>query len=122
MLDGFERAEATVELGEHLGWIDENSRAVAVLRGFMSSADAVEWPALRIRAEVILTFAQNGGGPVALARGEPRCSLALLTEAEALGDEKAITTCLLGVGLWAFWSGRSARAAEDLRAPPATDR
>src|SRR5207342_560925 len=32
---------------------------------------------------------------------------ASLAQAEALGDETAVTTCLLGMGQWAFWSGRT---------------
>ena len=112
MLDGFERAEATVDLGEHLIWVDEDARALAVLREFLASTDAVEWPALRIRADVFRTFADTAVDPSILHEESRDAVKSLLTQAEALGDETAITTCLLGMGQWSFWSGRTREQRE----------
>ena len=107
LLDGFERAGAIVELGEHLVWVDQNLQALEVLREFLSSTDAGEWPTLRIRAEVYRIFAESGVDPSRLQEESQHAVRALLAEAEALGDDEAMTTCLLGMGQWAFWLGRS---------------
>ncbi len=72
LLDGFERAEALVELGENLVWSDQDARARDVLRDFIASADAVAWPGLRIRARVFLTFAEALDRSVAVPADEPR--------------------------------------------------
>ncbi len=107
LLDGFERAEALIELGEHFVWVDESVRALDVLRGFLASAEAAEWPGLRIRAELFLTFARAAVDPEWSQEASYREVQALLAKAEDLGDDAAITACLLGTGQWAFWCGRT---------------
>ena len=107
LLDGFERARALVELGEHLVWVDQNLPAGPVLRDFLASPDAATWPGLRIRARVFATFADASTDPMRSQESAYERVRALLAEAEQLGDEAAITASLLGLGQWAFWTGRT---------------
>jgi class 3 adenylate cyclase/tetratricopeptide (TPR) repeat protein len=107
LLDGFERAEALLELGEHLVFVAEDVRALALFRDFLSSADATEWPGLRVRAQVFMTFAGASTDPSQSQEVSYDAVKAMLAEAENLGDEAAITACLLGIGQWAFWLGRT---------------
>jgi class 3 adenylate cyclase/tetratricopeptide (TPR) repeat protein len=107
LLDGFERAEALLDLGENLVWSDQGARARDVLRDFIASADAVAWPGLRIRARVFLTFAEASTDPSRSQQTSHDEVSTLLSGAEDIGDPAAVTACLLGLGQWAFWLGRT---------------
>jgi class 3 adenylate cyclase/tetratricopeptide (TPR) repeat protein len=106
LLDGFERAEVMVEIGEHLVWNNDDAIAIPLLREFGSSPEAMEWPGLRIRAQVFLEFSLTSTDPSHSQESSRAMTERLLAEAEAIDDEPAITTCLLGLGQWAFWAGR----------------
>jgi class 3 adenylate cyclase/tetratricopeptide (TPR) repeat protein len=112
LLDGFERAEALVDLGEAFVFIDDGSRACDVLRAFIDSTEASARPALRIRAAVFLTFAETMIDPSVSQQTSYDEVSVLLGEAEALGDPAAVTACLLGLGQWAFWTGRTREQRE----------
>jgi class 3 adenylate cyclase/tetratricopeptide (TPR) repeat protein len=106
LVDGFERAQATVELGEHLVFADRDAEAVRMLREFIASSDAAAWPGLRIRAQVFVVFGEASTDPSRSQEASHDEVRELLAEAEALGDVDTIDACLLGLGQWAFWLGR----------------
>jgi tetratricopeptide (TPR) repeat protein len=112
LLDGREKATAIVELAEHLAWGDEDAQAKVLLRDFLASPAAIEWPGLRIRASVFLTFAETSTDPSLSQEAAHDRIRALLAEAEQIGDEAAIIACLLGIGQFAFWLGRTSEQRE----------
>ena len=110
LADGLARARAIVDLGEILESRGDYARAIEVLGGFLGSPEAAEAPGLRIRADVFTLVSVSQMEPEhGIVAGHER-SAALLAEAEALGDDDAITTALLGVSTFAFWRGRCAEA------------
>ena len=110
LAEGIARATAIVDLGEILESRGEYARSMEVLDGFLGSPEALEAPALRIRAEVFSLVSVSQMEPEhGIVAGHERC-LALLADAEALGDQDALTTALLGVSTFAFWRGRCAEA------------
>jgi tetratricopeptide (TPR) repeat protein len=112
LLDGYEHAAAQVELGEGLALNDVELPAMVVLRAFLATDAATEWPALGIRARVFLSFTESSTDPtLSQVRMEQHLG-SLLAEAEALGDDQAIVACLLGVGQVASWLGETRRQRE----------
>ncbi|MGZ8580164.1 MAG: adenylate/guanylate cyclase domain-containing protein [Actinomycetota bacterium] len=110
LADGLDRARAIVDLGEILESRGDYARAIEVLDGFLGSPEAVEASGLRIRADVFTLVSVSQMEPEhGIIAGHER-SAALLVEAEALGDDDAITTALLGVSTFSFWRGRCAEA------------
>ncbi len=110
LADGLDRARAVVDLGEILESRGDYARSMEVLGGFLGSPEASEAPGLRIRADVFTLVSVSQMEPEhGIVAGHER-SAALLAEAEALGDDAAITTALLGVSTFAFWRGRCAEA------------
>ena len=110
LADGLDRARAIVDLGEILESRGDYARSIEVLGGFLGSPEASEAPGLRIRADVFTLVSVSQMEPEhGIVAGHER-SAALLAEAEALGDDDAITTALLGVSTFAFWRGRCAEA------------
>jgi tetratricopeptide (TPR) repeat protein len=106
MLEGVDRAKAHVDLASLLVGQTDMAPAIAVLDRFLASPEAAEAPGLRIRASVYRVSAQSGIDPE-LSFGAARASLeASLAEAEALGDEDAVTTCLLRVAQFASFLGQ----------------
>jgi tetratricopeptide (TPR) repeat protein len=105
MLEGAERAKANVDLASLLVGSTDMAPAIAILDRFLASPEAAEGPGLRIRASVYRVSAQAGIDPE-LSFEAVRASFASwLAEAEALGDEDAITTCLLKLAQFEFFLG-----------------
>ena len=108
--DGLERASALVDLGEALEARGEYARVIELLGRFLSSPEASAEPGLRIRASIFELISRGLMDPeVGLADGTERAT-ELLEEAESIGDEHAITACLLALGTMWFWMGRCADA------------
>ena len=106
MLEGVERAKANVDLASLLVGSTDMAPAIAILDRFLASPEAAESPGLRIRASVYRVAAQSGIDPE-LSFEAARASFASwLAEAEALGDEDAITTSLLRLAQFAFFLGQ----------------
>ncbi|MEX1278079.1 MAG: hypothetical protein WEI16_03375, partial [Chloroflexota bacterium] len=106
MLEGVDRAKALVDLASLLVGRSDMAPAIAVLDRFLASPEAAEAPGLRIRASVYRVSAQSGTDPE-LDFETARASFASsLAEAEALGDEDAITTSLLRLAQFAFFLGQ----------------
>jgi len=80
--------------------------AIAVLDRFLASPEAVEAPGLRIRASVYRVAAQSGIDPDLSFEAAQKSFASSLSEAEALGDEDAITTCVLRLAQFAFFLGQ----------------
>ena len=109
---GFERARATVELGEALRMTGRHGEAIDVLDAFALSPDGPRWPALRIRADVGRLMSSSFLQPDLGVRAGYERAATLLDEAEQIGDDQAITACLLATGVYSFWLGRCATSAE----------
>jgi len=106
MLEGVERARANVDLASLLVGRNDMAPAIAILDRFLASPQAAEAPGLRIRASVYRLVAQSGTDPE-LSMEAARASFAsCLAEAEALGDEEAITASLLRLAQFNFFLGQ----------------
>jgi class 3 adenylate cyclase/tetratricopeptide (TPR) repeat protein len=119
LLDGDERSLATIELGVMQEQAGDHRASLAVLDPFLASDDARRVPGPRIRAQVFAAFARSQLDPSYTIRDLRRTTEQLLTEAEALGDDRARTAAIAGLGSVAFWEGRcgdARRSAEELLA------
>jgi len=106
MLEGVERAKVNVDLSSLLVGRNDMAPAIAILDQFLGSPQASEAPGLRIQASVYRVVAQLSTDPELSTEAARASVAARLAEAEALGDEDAVTTCLLRLAQFAFWLGR----------------
>jgi class 3 adenylate cyclase/tetratricopeptide (TPR) repeat protein len=106
MLEGIDRAKALVDLASLLVGSSDMAPAIAVLDRFLASPEAAEAPGLRIRASVYRVIAQSGTDPDLDFEAARASFASSLAEAEALGDEDAITTCLLRLAQFEFFLGQ----------------
>jgi tetratricopeptide (TPR) repeat protein len=106
MLEGIDRAKAHVDLASVLVGRSDMTPAIAILDPFLASPEAAEAPGLRIRASVYRVSAQSGTDPDLSFEAARASITSWLAEAEALGDEDAITTCLLRLAQFSFFLGQ----------------